>query len=198
MSNWRKRATSLNIVLSLFLQLQKTEGKQQCRDPYRGNLIICPGNEYFCCGDQCCNVPPTKVAPLYSAWYFWVAIFIVGCLTVSMAIACILCCKKNRKDVLIRLAQSVPNAVLRTAQDSHGIIQPDVTFYQRPPIKEECATVSTTRSAPLRLTTPIRPLTPAYQPSQPITITTVRAATSCTDLTLPPGYVMSRDSHKCH
>ncbi|XP_076328015.1 uncharacterized protein LOC143234499 isoform X1 [Tachypleus tridentatus] len=109
-----------------------------------------------------------------------------------------MCCKKNRNNVVIKLKRSLPNAVLRTTRNSHGIIQPDVSFYQRPPAKDTTTSLCGTHCAIFRLTTPIRPLTPAYQPTQPVTVTTVSVPTSCDDLTLPPGYVTSRDLRKSH
>ncbi|XP_023242365.1 uncharacterized protein LOC111640573 [Centruroides sculpturatus] len=132
------------------------------------------------------------LAPFYSAWYFWIALLVVICVVVALIVICVMCCRKPRKVAMIRCWQPVPNAVLKTAQDPQGIIQPDVIFYKKPAGGTVTVVVPGTPS--LRLTTPMRPLTPAYEPTQPVTIRTTRAvATTSNELTLPPGYIPNQD-----
>ncbi|GBM05682.1 hypothetical protein AVEN_175534-1 [Araneus ventricosus] len=92
----------------------------------------------------------------------------------------------------------------REARDPDGIIQPNVMFYSRPPTRDQASTAIVARALPPmtakdRLTTPIMPLNPAYQPSQPVTVTSSTSTTviNSNELTLPPGYVVNRDVKYC-
>ncbi|KAF8771563.1 hypothetical protein HNY73_018965 [Argiope bruennichi] len=120
---------------------------------------------------------------------------------------CVLCCCKNRKNdtstVLGRILLSLP-PTLFTTRDPDGIIQPNVMFYTRPPTRDQASAAIVARALPPmtakdRLTTPIMPLNPAYQPSQPVTVTSSTSTTviNSNELTLPPGYVVNRDVKYC-
>ncbi|XP_035219745.1 uncharacterized protein LOC118192827 [Stegodyphus dumicola] len=78
-----------------------------------------------------------------------------------------------------------------------GIIQPDVTFYtQVQPCngKDNSPKTDGIVEPNSRLPTPCKPLEPAYQPMQLLTITTVRLPYLTSDLALPPGYVSLREA----
>ncbi len=103
------------------------------------------------------------------------------------------------------------------AHDEKGIIQPDVVFYRRPSTAQsfahwndserrasdnsdvlECESIDsneTNEDSSVRLSTPIKPLVPAYQLSEPLNVSKVRSPQilcrnqTADEFTLPPGYV---------
>lgn len=84
------------------------------------------------------------------------------------------------------------------AQDSHGIIKPDVVFFTmtRTGMKgsnpDGDGGVSQRCPAPVDVTT--GPLDPAYQPTRPVTITRTQPVLQHDRvITLPPGYVDNVD-----
>ncbi|CAL1288335.1 unnamed protein product [Larinioides sclopetarius] len=148
-----------------------------------------------------------ELAYLFTAWYFWISLLCVCFMLMTLLMVCVLCCCRNRKNdtstVLGRILLSLP-PTLFTTRDPDGIIQPNVMFYSRPPTRDQTSTAIVARALPPmtakdRLTTPIMPLNPAYQPSQPVTVTSSTSTTviNSNELTLPPGYVVNRDVKYC-
>ncbi|XP_042910288.1 uncharacterized protein [Parasteatoda tepidariorum] len=129
---------------------------------------------------------------------------------VPLLTLCLIRCVKNRKSdsgkTLGRIWLTLSPAIL-TTRDTAGIIQPNVNvmFYSRPPTRQDPPSAILARAlSPMilkdRLTTPIMPLNPAYKPSQQVKVTTSPATTSTgalnseNELTLPPGYIVNRET----
>lgn len=137
----------------------------------------------------------STLTPFYLEWYFSLPIVLVTFAVVAIVLSCLFCWRKPYKTAVVRLSEPLPDAVLGSVLAPEGIIQPDVTFYTQVVSYQKVPTPGEERrSNTPRLTTPLRPLDPAYQPTQPVTITTVRVPSFSTDLTLPPGYVSLRDT----
>ncbi|XP_015915298.1 uncharacterized protein [Parasteatoda tepidariorum] len=131
-------------------------------------------------------------SPIYSEWYFWIITISVICTIVALIFLCLLCWRKPYKTAVVRLPENLTSHYPGTILSSENIIQPDVAFYtQVHPCPETIINSRYFRNEQEleRLPTPCRPLEPAYQPTQLLTITTVRLPYLTSDLALPPGYV---------
>ncbi|KAF8794775.1 hypothetical protein HNY73_002711 [Argiope bruennichi] len=124
-------------------------------------------------------------------------IVVVFCTTLASILLCLICCRKPYKTAVVRLSEEIPSHFPGTVLAAEGIIQPDVSFYtQVQPcngVVAKSPKISDLRPETPRLPTPCKPLEPAYQPTQLLTITTVRLPYLTSDLALPPGYVSLRD-----
>ncbi|GIX84317.1 uncharacterized protein CEXT_643722 [Caerostris extrusa] len=168
--------------------------------------------------DSSHSVPELYVfSPVYLDWYVWMTIIIIGCIAIASVFLCLSCCRKPYKTAVVRLSEELPShfpgTVLTFKQNfqplkqdkkkfryvlaAEGIIQPDVSFYTQ---VQPCSglakspNINIHRLETPRLPTPCKPLEPAYQPTQLLTITTVRLPYLTSDLALPPGYVSLRDT----
>ncbi|KAL1422407.1 hypothetical protein MTO96_022277 [Rhipicephalus appendiculatus] len=136
-----------------------------------------------------------------------IALAVILASAVALTVLCILCCRRPRRKspTLCVPAATLPAAAMRTTQDAEGIIHPDVAF--------RTATEATGAPAPLTemlmkaddmlrvpadppsgVITPLRPLSPAYQPTQPVSVRTTPCHHRALELTLPPGYIAQRDA----
>ncbi|XP_064456908.1 uncharacterized protein LOC135367544 [Ornithodoros turicata] len=159
------------------------------------------------------EVPEGSVKHLaYEASPCRISLLAVAFSAVSLTVLFVLCCRRPRKTLVVRLLpEAIPNAALKTSQDERGIIHPDVMFFA--PDGSTCAAVSTAVPGSTanvkafetfagdhghRVSTPIRPLHPAYQPTQPVNVHAAHHAVlrrdSSTELTLPPGYISQRNA----
>ncbi|GFQ73602.1 uncharacterized protein TNCT_213821 [Trichonephila clavata] len=132
----------------------------------------------------------------YIEWYFWIIILVICCTIIALALLCMICCRKPYKTAVVRLSEEIPSHFPGTVLAPEGIIQPDVSFYtQVQPCNAltKSPNIETQRTETPRMPTPCKPLEPAYQPTQLLTITTVRLPYLTSDLALPPGYVSLRD-----
>ncbi|GIY24584.1 hypothetical protein CDAR_169451 [Caerostris darwini] len=144
------------------------------------------------------SVPELYVfSPVYLDWYVWMTIIIIGCIAIASVFLCLSCCRKPYKTAVVRLSEELPSHFPGTVLAAEGIIQPDVSFYTQ---VQPCSGVAKSPNINIhrletpRLATPCKPLEPAYQPTQLLTITTVRLPYLTSDLALPPGYVSLRDT----
>ncbi|XP_077512467.1 uncharacterized protein LOC144123524 [Amblyomma americanum] len=124
---------------------------------------------------------------------------------VVMTVLCIVCCRRPRRKspTLCIPTAALPAAALRTTQDAQGIIHPDVAFRvvaeasgAAAPLAEALRAADPLRVAdpPSRIITPLRPLSPAYQPTQPVSVRTTPCHRGALELALPPGYIAQRDT----
>ncbi|GIX84320.1 uncharacterized protein CEXT_643721 [Caerostris extrusa] len=148
--------------------------------------------------DSSHSVPELYVfSPVYLDWYVWMTIIIIGCIAIASVFLCLSCCRKPYKTAVVRLSEELPSHFPGTVLAAEGIIQPDVSFYTQ---VQPCSglakspNINIHRLETPRLPTPCKPLEPAYQPTQLLTITTVRLPYLTSDLALPPGYVSLRDT----
>ncbi|KAH6939487.1 hypothetical protein HPB50_018572 [Hyalomma asiaticum] len=136
-----------------------------------------------------------------------IALVVILASAVALTVLCILCCRRPRRKTpaICVPTATLPAAALRTTQDAEGIIHPDVAF--------RAATEASGAPAPLTemlmkaddmlrvpaeqpsgIITPLRPLSPAYQPTQPVSVRTTPCHHRALELTLPPGYIAQRDA----
>ncbi|XP_028966600.1 uncharacterized protein LOC114828076 [Galendromus occidentalis] len=124
----------------------------------------------------------------------------------------VICCRRQSRLLVLKMGKQIPRAPpLKTAvQDATGIIQPDVMFFAGgihesnaakpgamaaliPATLVGAAVQGLTFSPEAPILTPLKPLSPAYQASQPIQLKTSRyLGTLSEELALPPGYLQQR------
>ncbi|KAH9370343.1 hypothetical protein HPB48_006739 [Haemaphysalis longicornis] len=126
-----------------------------------------------------------------------IALALVLISAVSLTVLCILCCRRPRRKSLCLATAALPAAALRTTQDAQGIIHPDVAFR----VLGEASGAAAPHSERLkpaesssRVITPLRPLSPAYQPTQPVSVRSTPCHRGALELTLPPGYIAQREA----
>ncbi|GIX70258.1 uncharacterized protein CDAR_557931 [Caerostris darwini] len=131
--------------------------------------------------DSSHSVPELYVfSPVYLDWYVWMTIIIIGCIAIASVFLCLGCCRKPYKTAVVRLSEELPSHFPGTGTALQWVAKsPNINIH---------------RLETPRLATPCKPLEPAYQPTQLLTITTVRLPYLTSDLALPPGYVSLRDT----
>ncbi|CAM1307651.1 Uncharacterised protein g4657 [Pycnogonum litorale] len=156
-------------------------------------------------GQKCCQ--PMQCCPInyggrqhktHELWYFWVIIVAIVAIIFSIIAICICQIYPKRQMFLLRRP---PEASLKTARDSQGIIKPDVVFFTmtssqtKTPVYEP-EFVAEPQSGFRFDSSPVAtdPLGPAYHPIRPITITRTHPIIQTDSvITLPPGYVDNVD-----
>ncbi|XP_054285455.1 uncharacterized protein LOC129002001 [Macrosteles quadrilineatus] len=154
----------------------------------------------LCCYGSCCIVARHQ-KDLWTNWYFWLVVMLVG-LLVFMSFASYVAgsCKRRRHN-LIRIRNASCSATAASASlasgygetDPEGIIQPHLSYNKK---NSHRATAIIANPGDLMVEDLTGPLSPPYPPVQQVTIVRgsapplgFRQTNHYTELVLPPGFV---------